>query len=85
MSEPLPTEEEWKAWLTQPSTLMFRKYVLSAREQLKEAMADGEFVEETPQGTATKYIAAVAQCKAFSMLSELNYEQVTSEIDDGKL
>ena len=79
MPEALPELEEWQDWLLHPCTHLLRTGLKARRENLKEKLAEGDFVEPT---SALLNIAVVAQCKLLRDLSDLDYELIIAEIDD---
>jgi hypothetical protein len=76
-----PEEAAWLQWLELPQTKILRKALEARRENLKEQLAEGEFVESQ---SLMLYAATVAQCKLLKDIAELNYELFITEIEDGK-
>ena len=66
-------------WLGHPATRLLRLALKARRENLKEQLAEGDFVEKT---SALLNIAVVAQCKLLKDIIELDYGTFVTEIED---
>ena len=75
----LPEAEVWQEWLSHPATRMLRQALRARRENLKEQLADGDFIDPV---SSMLNVGVVAQCKLLKDILELDYELLIQEIDD---
>ena len=80
----LPTSLEWDEWKQHPCSEALRQVLRNWQDQLKEQWAAGQFTDLAQFGTAILNAKAIGNCEAFQRILELEYEQLESELDDGK-
>jgi|APCry1669189101_1035198.scaffolds.fasta_scaffold99286_1 hypothetical protein len=80
----LPTEQEWQEWKQHPCSEALQKILRNWQESLKSQWAAGTFTDQSQFGTAISNAKAIGNCEAFERVLELEYEQLESELDDGK-
>ena len=83
MSQPLPTEEDFKAWLQHPVTQSVIKLLHMKREELRQQWEGGAFADYAIETTALVNVGNLGTCKGYAFVTDLTYEQFSSEIDDG--
>lgn len=66
------------AWRALPETQRFFHFLTTKREQLKEELANGTYVLETPEKTATMYAKALGRAEVLGDLIELTAEDLES-------
>jgi len=79
-----PTEEEFQAWLTHPVTEAVRNLLKEKREELRQSWEGGSFTDYSKDTTILVNVGNLGTCKGYAFLTDLTYEQFTSEIDDGE-
>lgn len=84
MSETV-SKEEWESWLNSPPTRVLRRALRARREQLKEQLSEGDFMEEQHFAHALKQAAVVSQCKLLKDIAELDLDLFQQEIDDEQI
>ena len=80
----LPTEQEWLEWKQHPCSEALQQILLNWKNELKSQWAAGTFTDLSQFGTAILNAKAIGNCEAFDKIAELEYEQLESELDDGK-
>lgn len=80
----LPTEQEWLDWQQHPCSEALRQILRNWQDSLKSQWAAGAFTDLSQFGTAILNAKAIGNCEAFERILDLEYEQLESELDDGK-
>lgn len=75
----LVSKEDIDAWLTHPVTRAFAARIRTAREELKDSWARGDFIDDTEFKTAVKGAAASQHCKVLETLLELEEGDLSYE------
>ena len=75
----IPEEEVWTEWRSHPATKFLRRGLRALRENYKEQLAEGDFVEGN---TDKKQVAVIAQCKIVKSIMVLDYGMFLQEIED---
>lgn len=78
------TLDEWKEWKLHPVTIEFFSSVKARIEDKKDQWANGNFTEETIDGTSQRNAEAIGAVVALSDLLETSYEGVIEEVADAK-
>ena len=83
MSEPLPTKEDFEAWLQLPlSRLVLRRLPAAKIAKIKDAWADGQYGYPTMEASMLKNAEKIGEINAWKDLQEFDYEALLTEIDD---
>lgn len=82
MSEPLPTEQDFNDWRLHPVTKAVQELLRRWEEELKTRWAHGEFTDVSQYEAAIVNAKRVGQCEIIEHLKQLDYEQLTSELED---
>lgn len=77
----VPTAEEWKSWLDLPETLWLRAVMAQRRQLLKDQWEAGRFSDQSQFGHAILNAKAIGACEAFTLLEELDYDKLLTELD----
>jgi hypothetical protein len=80
-----PTEEEFKDWLLHPVTQSVKQMLNGKREELRQQWEGGAFTDYAADTTALVNVGNLGTCKGYAFVTELDYEQFMTEIDDGEL
>lgn len=78
----IPTEQEWDGWNTYASTETLRQFAAHKIEDLKNRWANGEFTYPTDTATLLKNAEALGEIKAWSVIKELSYTDILTELED---
>lgn len=83
-SSDLPSEEQFKGWLRDPCTLMFREYARRRRMALMETWARGEFSAAFDVEMAVKNAGATGACSIWEEVIEPVFQSIIDEVTDGE-
>ena len=76
--------EDFEEWLEHPATRAVRAWATRKREALKEQWATGQFTGSFDIEMAVKNAGATGAASAYLELIELDFESLTTEIEDGE-
>lgn len=75
----LVSKEDIDAWLTHPVTKAFGRRLKASREDIKEDLARGAYVEDTEFKTALRVAGAVQHCEVLRSLLDLEEGDLSYE------
>lgn len=80
----VPNQESFLAWLADPTTQwVLRELPRLKINGMKDRWASGEFTAPTAEATMQLNATAIAETKVWEWWSELSYEDIQTETDDG--
>mgnify|MGYP003653856186 CR=1 FL=1 len=79
-----PTEGEFKEWLVHPVTQQVMQMLQAKRETLRQQWEGGSFTDYAKDTTALVNVGNLGTCKGFAFVTDLDYETLIGEIDDGE-
>ena len=83
MRERLPTEEEFKGWLTDPVTEAVFKHLPRAKvQELQDMWANGNFTMETIEASALKNAEVIGELNAWRTLAALDYSYLVTQLKE---
>lgn len=75
-------EKEFLEWLQHPVTQAVRGLCEKKREELRQQWEGGSFTDYSAETTVLVNVGNLGTCKGLAFVSELDYEQFLSEVDD---
>ena len=75
----LVSREDIDAWLAHPVTKAFGRRLKESREEIKENLARGDFVDDTEFKTALRVAGAVQHCEVLRSLLDLEEGDLSYE------
>lgn len=85
MSERTVTEEEFNAWKSHPVTKEVMRLLHAKREELRQDWEGGSFADYAKDTTILVNVGNVGTCKGYAFVTDLEYEQYITEIENGEL
>jgi hypothetical protein len=80
----MPIEEEFNEWKLHPVTQTILKLLQAKREELRQQWEGGSFTDYTQEGTVLINVGNLGTCKGYAFVTDLTYEQLTTELSDGE-
>tara|TARA_R110000868_G_scaffold301_2_gene2514 strand:- start:20776 stop:21063 length:288 start_codon:yes stop_codon:yes gene_type:complete len=80
----LPSEEEFNEWKTLYVTQYVGHLLNKKRETLRQDWEGGSFTDYTQEGTVLVNVGNMGTCKGYAFVADLAYDDLLTEIDDGK-
>lgn len=78
------SEQEFNDWLQHPVTKAVKELLEAKREELRQQWEGGAFTDWDASTMALTNVGNIGTCRGYAFVMDLNYEQYSSEIDDGK-
>lgn len=75
-------EKDFADWLQHPVTKVVREVLQKKREELRQQWEGGSFTDYKLETTALVNVGNLGTCKGYAFVAELDYEQLTTELDD---
>jgi len=78
------SETEFLEWLDHPATRDMKKFLASRREALRQSWEGGSFTDYTSEGTTLTSVGNIGLCRGYATVMDLTYDELVSELDNGK-
>lgn len=78
------SESEFNDWQLHPVTKAIVALLHAKREELRQQWEGGSFTDYDKGTTALVNVGNLGTCKGYAFVTDLTYEQFTSEIDNGE-
>jgi hypothetical protein len=78
----LRQEEEYLAWLDHPVTRLFRAYLKSQRESLKESWANAGYVSSHDVADIYQNAGAISACSVLQQIHDLEASELYGDQDE---
>lgn len=82
MSQKLPTEEDFQAWLRHPVTEFLREWARVKREDLRDTWEDGNFSASFDTEFIVKNAGATGACSILKLVQDPDYQAMIDEVED---
>ena len=76
-----PTEEEFKAWLSDPTTVWVKELLEKKREALRQDWEGGSFTDYSAETTVLINVGNLGTCKGYAFVQDLTYDDVLTEAE----
>ena len=79
-ADQLPSQEQWEAWLSQPLTQDFLRWVEKRKQELMVHWSNGLYLGEGHTETIIRNAGAAGECQMASRILNLDYDTFVGDM-----